>query len=1191
MPNEPIRLLILVSGAEAAHLERREFSLGGLKFRTEPLFQRRMDAAGSPFGINSGGPEWFLALAEPEDRSPWDAAHDAAGEAGLSLTPGFTYVEPDVLHEWPTPTSHSGGDGLAATQPCEFRPADGFWPNAGKFAWHLDDAYSGLATARAVEHSNVRVAHLDTGYSDHKTQPRNIRTELRANFVEGGTDSRDPGTGRFWENTGHGTATLAILAGGGLVGMARPEHNLGIPLGGAPDAQIVPIRIADSVVHYRTSAMARGIDWAIAPHNEPDNRCDVVSISMGGVASKAWAAAVNRAYENGVCIVAAAGNNVSVGSPHVRTPLSLVYPARFHRVIAVTGITADLGPYFNEDPHESMQGNFGPTSRMRSALGAFTPNMPWAQFGCSDLIMEDGAGTSCATPQVAAAAALWLAKHQPDYDAPWKRVEAVRQALFRKARKWTGYDRQRIGYGALDASAALSYAPPRKLTKAPEASVSWSMIRIISGYGIAPAQLEMLEVEACQLLHRSSAVSEAVKDPDNASPSGAAMKRFMNAVIEDKQTSRTLRRFVEQAYLQRFGTVPTRQPYKHVSEVAPTPAEIPSPAVRILRGYAFDPSVSNSLETVGINHAEFRVRWEKIARPRDGSYMAGEYIKIDDRDFSKDENDDGSARTPAIDLNDTSVLAQQGLTPSMANAQFHQQMVYAVGMTTIEQFERAWGRPVMWAPKEESNSDADPRFVQHLTAHPRAMRMENAFYSPSKRALYFGYFPARSADMTRQYPGGMTFTSLSHDIIAHEMTHAILDGIHPRYKHATNPDMLAFHEAFADIVALFQRFTFPEVIRHQIAKTRNELSTSELLTGLAHEYGAATGRRGALREFVGTDPVPSLYETLSEPHARGAILVSAIYDAFNKIYNDRVSDLLRIASDGTGIVRPGTLPNDLLNRLTGEASRVARQMMNICIRALDYCPPVDVTFGDYLRALITADFDAVPDDTLGYRLAFLEAFRRRGIYPRDVAALSVESLRWQTAQEVYRLGNKNPFTRLIEVLRVFAGDSSFVTSREHLFDRTTRARKDIFDAMPTAKETNLDPRRLEKMFGFEYGKGAPEPSVDSIRIARRTRKDGTDQAQAIIELTQEVKRPLDNNTSGKGPTFGVFGGCTAIIDLKQATLQYLVVKRLKDTGEARVERIRKRMKKREDPAVQFNAAREPFAQVHSAEPHRPSGHR
>jgi hypothetical protein len=67
----------------------------------------------------------------------------------------------------------------------------------------------------------------------------------------------------------------------------------------------------------------------------------------------------------------------------------------------------------------------------------------------------------------------------------------------------------------------------------------------------------------------------------------------------------------------------------------------------------------------------------------------------------------------------------------------------------------------------------------------------------------------------------------------------------------------------------------------------------------------------------------------------------------------------------------------------------------MCVRAIDYCPPVDITFGEFLRAVITADFDLVEDDDLNYRIAFIEAFRKRGIYPRDVRTLSVESLLWR----------------------------------------------------------------------------------------------------------------------------------------------------------------------------------------------------
>src|SRR5262249_1126304 len=153
-------------------------------------------------------------------------------------------------------------------------------------------------------------------------------------------------------------------------------------------------------------------------------------------------------------------------------------------------------------------------------------------------------------------------------------------------------------------------------------------------------------------------------------------------------------------------------------------------------------------------------------------------------------------------------------------------------------------------------------------------------------------------DPANQFPGSMTFTCLSHDIVAHETTHAILDGMHRRFENPTNPDMLAFHEAFADIVALFQHFTFPEAVENQIAPTRGDLNSAQLLAGLAQQFGLAVGMRGALRSAIGRPPNVSDYRTMMEPHARGGILVATIFDAFVSIYNLRTADLMRIASGG-----------------------------------------------------------------------------------------------------------------------------------------------------------------------------------------------------------------------------------------------------------------------------------------------------
>ena len=133
-----------------------------------------------------------------------------------------------------------------------------------------------------------------------------------------------------------------------------------------------------------------------------------------------------------------------------------------------------------------------------------------------------------------------------------------------------------------------------------------------------------------------------------------------------------------------------------------------------------------------------------------------------------------------------------------------------------------------------------------------------------------------------------------------------------------------------------------------------------------------------------------------EPHARGAILVAAVFDAFLKIYENRTADLVRLATSGGGVLDAGAIHPDLVGRLAEEASRSAQHVLTMCIRALDYCPQIDITFGEILRAIITADHDAVRDDDLRYRVAFVEAFRRRGIYPRDLRTLSQDSLLWRT---------------------------------------------------------------------------------------------------------------------------------------------------------------------------------------------------
>jgi hypothetical protein len=496
-------------------------------------------------------------------------------------------------------------------------------------------------------------------------------------------------------------------------------------------------------------------------------------------------------------------------------------------------------------------------------------------------------------------------------------------------------------------------------------------------------------------------------------------------------------------------------------------------------------------------------------------------------------------------------------------------------MTTIEHFERALGRPVLWAEREKTRGEVSgedgERFVRRLRIHPHALREANAYYSPEKVALLFGYFPAPAHDTGGHFPGGMVFSCLSHDIIAHETTHALLDSMHRRYIEPHHPDVRAFHEAFADIVALFQHFSFPEVLRHQIARTRGDLRAPSLLGELAVQLGRAMGGYGALRSAIGSVdpktgkwtpivPDPHAYETLTEPHERGALLVAAVFDAFLAIYERRTSDLVRIATGGTGVLPDGEIHPDLVNRLADAAAKVAGHMLAMCIRALDYCPPVEITFGDYLRALITADADLVRDDDLNYRIAFIEAFRRRGLYPRDVRTISEDSLRWQPTTE---LPDDAQFAvhALGDWLRTLMPEIRYCETRRDLFE-TMRAKRMQLHEMIRLHWENVP--SLERLTGLVFTPGTklkglrldrdrvPRFQVSSLAAIERVGPDGDVVNQVLLSLIQT----RDLKTADGAP-MKFRGGCTLLIDLDTQRVRYAISKPIRgESAERRLARQR-----------------------------------
>ena len=76
--------------------------------------------------------------------------------------------------------------------------------------------------------------------------------------------------------------------------------------------------------------------------------------------------------------------------------------------------------------------------------------------------------------------------------------------------------------------------------------------------------------------------------------------------------------------------------------------------------------------------------------------------------------------------------------------------------------------------------------------------------------------------------------------------------------------------------------------------------------------------------------------------------------------------------------------------------------------------------GEHLRALITADRDVVPNDDRSYRIALIEAFRRRGIFPDNVRSLSVDAVCWEDPAAT---GHRGAHKQLVELLRAFGAGS------------------------------------------------------------------------------------------------------------------------------------------------------------------------
>ncbi|MFJ4168421.1 hypothetical protein ACIPY3_02815 [Paenarthrobacter sp. NPDC089714] len=339
-----------------------------------------------------------------------------------------------------------------------------------------------------------------------------------------------------------------------------------------------------------------------------------------------------------------------------------------------------------------------------------------------------------------------------------------------------------------------------------------------------------------------------------------------------------------------------------------------------------------------------------------------------------------------------------GLRALLDDTRFLAQHVYGVAMSTLDVFESTLGRRMPWNPEGRVVLKARDLVTATDTGYERGTNI-----------IRFG-----SVDRM----GYKVPTALFRDIVAHEVTHAILDGFRPAWAdQLATIEQLALHEALADLVAILQVFSSWEVVYRQLEAAAGGFEAGQVVDDAVlqrslFDFARDLFARGPLREpFVGA--VPEDWQELEEPHARGAVVVGAVLRAVHKLWSERNA-------------RFGD--NQSLQQKAESGSIVATRVLRMVIRGLSYMPPVDVGWRDLLRGIIAADLDMVPEDPHGYRETLQAEFSAIGVrrvslnnisgvdnyqglrYPIRLSALGSDP------QEVQRFVWENP--RLLDAARL-----------------------------------------------------------------------------------------------------------------------------------------------------------------------------
>lgn len=168
--------------------------------------------------------------------------------------------------------------------------------------WNLEPIQVKQAWKAGLTGKNVKIAVIDSGISPHDDLS-----------IAGGYSAVSY-TSSYKDDNGHGTHVAGIIGA---------KHNgYGID-GTASEAQVYAVKALDQNGSGDLQSLLQGIDWSIT------HGMDIVNMSLGTTSdSKILHDAVDKAYEQGILLVAASGNGGNGKSVN--------YPAAYSSVVAVS---------------------------------------------------------------------------------------------------------------------------------------------------------------------------------------------------------------------------------------------------------------------------------------------------------------------------------------------------------------------------------------------------------------------------------------------------------------------------------------------------------------------------------------------------------------------------------------------------------------------------------------------------------------------------------------------------------------------------------------------------------------------------------------------------------------------------------------------------------------------------------------